>query len=118
MNTTNCLELIEIYDSPHGSVFQCNKTNSYLLKYSGIVTAFKPSDFLNFIKQVNCVNIEELIYARSGGDTVLIMPPYCDRCFLLSLTDLLNLKDLLNSAKFNLQLCSMLNSRLQPMFCN
>lgn len=117
MRENNCLELVEIFSSASGSVYQCNKTNCYILEYSGIATSFKTANFLDFVKQVKSIDIEKMIFSNSAvTDVAILMPPYCDRCFVLTLQDLLNLKELLYGAKFNLQLNSVLNTCLQPSF--
>jgi hypothetical protein len=115
MKDTHCISIVEIYRTNYGSVSQCNKTNSYLLEYGGLVSSFKTSDFLDFIKRVNSIDLAEIILSSSSvTDVTVLMPPYCERCFVLTLSDILNLKELLLTAKFTLHLNSVICECLQP----
>jgi hypothetical protein len=115
MNQSDCLNIVEVYRTKSGSVAQCNKTNSYILQYAGTTTSFKATNFIDFIKRVNTINLEEMILSSSPvTDVTVLMPPYVDRCFVLTLTDVLNLKDLLSGAKFALHLNSVLANCLRP----
>ena len=115
MAQNDCINIVEIYKTEAGSVSQCNKTNTYILEYSGVATSFKASDFVDFTKRVNAIDIESMIFSSSPvNDVVVLMPPYSDRCFVLTLSDTLNLKHLLAGAKFGLHLNSVLWECLQP----
>ncbi|MBC7913663.1 MAG: hypothetical protein H7Y07_06025 [Pyrinomonadaceae bacterium] len=109
----NCVELTEIFGTEHGSVYQCNKTNCYILEYSGKTCSFKPANFLDFVKQLLNIDLESLIFSKSAvTDVLVLMPPYCNRSFVLTLTDILQLRELVCGAKFNLYLYSTLNTCL------
>jgi len=115
MEQTNCINIVEVFGTECGTVSQCNKTNSYLLEYAGRTTSFKAIDFFDFIKRINTINLEEMIFSSSAiSDVTVIMPPYTDRCFVLTLTDILNLKSLLCGAKFALHLNGVLWECLRP----
>lgn len=110
-----CVNIIEVYRTGYGSVSQCNKTNSYILEFAGYTSTFKASNFLDFTKRVNKLDVEELIFSSSSiTDVIVLMPPYSERCFALTLTDILNLRDLLSGAKFALHLNSVLCECLRP----
>ena len=105
---TNC-QLIEIYKTEHGTVYQCNSKNAFCLEFGNNRSFFKISDFLNFIKKINKIDVAEMAKNTARhADIAIIMPHYTDRCFVLTITDVLNLKDILNGAKFMLQLNSIL----------
>lgn len=119
MKQTDCVNIVEVFKTECGSVSQCNKTNAYLLNYAGAVTSFRARDFIDFIKRVNNVDVEEMIFSTcSVTDVTILMPPYCDRSFVLTLTEILNLRALLSGAKFTLQLHSVLCERLRPQLYN
>lgn len=115
MKQNNCVEIIEVFRTECGSVSQCNKTNTYILEYAGVTSSFKAINFLDFIKRVNKIDLEEMIFSSSSlTDITVLMPPYSERCFVLTLTDVLNLKNLLSGAKFTLHLHSVLCECLRP----
>jgi hypothetical protein len=115
MNQAACIDIIEVFKTESGTVSQCNKTNIYILEYLGVSTSFKASDFIDFTKRVNQINLEEMIFSSLAvTDVTVLMPPYCNRCFVLSLTDVLNLRELLSGAKFALHLNSVIWQCLRP----
>lgn len=115
MEQVNCINIVEVFRTECGTVSQCNKTSSYILEFSRQTTSFKAVDFFDFIKRVNSIKLEDIILSSSSfSDVELIMPPYTDRCFVLTLTDIINLRTLLCGAKFNLHLNSVLWECLRP----
>ncbi len=113
-----CNQLNELFRSEHGAVYQCSKNNCYWLEFNGETSSFKVSDFLRFKQDVDAINVAELLInsARSADFTIL-MPHRCNRCFLLSAMDILNLRELLSGAKFMIELNSFLSVCLKTRPC-
>ena len=106
-------ELIEIFRTQNGVVYQCNKKNQICLEYSGISSFFKIAHFLDLTKKVNQIDLLKMAHSSSRhSDIVILMPHYTERCFVLTLTDTLNFRELLNGAKFMLQLNSVVSQCL------
>ncbi|WP_207426316.1 hypothetical protein [Pedobacter sp. SYSU D00535] len=104
----NC-QLVEVFKTEQGIVYQCNRQNMFCLEFSGVSSFFKITDFLDFIKKVNKIDIEAMASSTSpGSDIAILMPHYTERCFVLTMTDVLKLRELLSGAKFMLQLNSMI----------
>lgn len=115
MKENNCVNIVEVFRTKSGSVSQCNKTNSYILEFGGSTCSFKASDFVDFSKRIYSLDLAEMILSSSSvTDVAIVMPPYSERCFVLTLTDILNLKELLSGAKFNLHLNSVIWECLRP----
>lgn len=105
--------LIEVFRTNRGAVYQSNRTNKYFLEFLNYSSFFKPGDFLHFKQQVECINLEKMLQCQSrSGDIALLMPHYSDCCFILSIPDIVDLKELLTGAKFMLQLNSMVHECL------
>lgn len=105
---TNC-QLIDVFKTQHGAVYQCNLKNAFCLEFGNSRSFFKIGDFLNFIKRVNAIDVAAMFENTSRqADVAIVMAPYTERCFVLTITDVLNLREILNGAKFTLQLNSML----------
>ncbi|MGV3639585.1 MAG: DUF6686 family protein [Adhaeribacter sp.] len=108
--------LVEIFQTAQGSVYQCNRRNRFLVEFAGGISAFNVHDFLAFKSYVDTIDLEEM--ARNTcriADVVVLMPPRTERCFVLMLTDVLHLRELLEGAKFMLKLNSMVQECLQGM---
>ncbi|WP_207421287.1 DUF6686 family protein [Desertivirga brevis] len=109
MQISSAQNLIEIFKTSNGGVYQCNSKNAFYLEFGNSRTFFKIGDFLNFSKKINKIDVAEMAKNTSRhADTVIIMPHYTERCFVLTITDVIALKDILNGAKFMLQLNSIL----------
>lgn len=109
MQTKTAQHLIEIFKTQNGAVYQCNSKNAFCLEFGNSRSFFKISDFLSFTKKVNAIDIEEMAKNTSRhADTAILMPHYTERCFVLTITDVIALRDILNGAKFMLQLNSIL----------
>lgn len=108
--------LVEIFQTAHGTVYQCNRRNRFLVEFAGGTSSFNVHDFLAFKSYVDTIDLEEM--ARNTcriADVVVLMPPRSERCFVLMLPDVLHLRELLEGAKFMLKLNSMVQECLQGM---
>lgn len=106
--------LIEIYRTPFGAVHQSNRDHHYVLEFGGTSSAFKVRDFFLFKQRVEQINLDEMIQNPSrGADICLLMPFYTDRCFVLTVNDVLNLLEILSGASFMINLNSMVQETLQ-----
>ncbi|MBL1408381.1 MULTISPECIES: DUF6686 family protein [Sphingobacterium] len=104
----------EVFTTSQGAVYQCSRKNCYWLEFQGNTTAFKVSDFFVFKRSVDQIDIEAMLNNSSRSfDFELIMPFRTERCFLLSVEDVLNLRDLLAGAKFMLELNGQIRSILR-----
>ena len=106
----------EIYRTQAGVVYQCNRFNCFWLEFAGGISAFKIHDLLELKKRVEQINLEEMARNTSrGADVVIISLFRSERCFVLTLTDVLNLRELLQGAKVMLDLNSILHDCLHGM---
>jgi len=97
----------EVYKTTHGAVYQCSRKNCYWLEFQQTTTAFKISDFFLFKKRIDAMDIARMLADTSrAADFEMIMPHRTERCFILSIQDILNLKDILAGAKFMIELNS------------
>ena len=105
-----CSQVNEVFISEHGAVYQCSKKNCYWLEFKGERSSFKVTDFLRFKEEVDGIDIDSLLTNPSrSADFTILMPYRCNRCFLLTALDILNLRDLLAGARFMIELNSLLS---------
>lgn len=104
---------IEIFRTSLGTVYQCNRKNVYVLEFQGYRTALSVSNLLDFTKKITAIDLDEMVKCTSPkSDIALIMPHYTERCFVLTLTEVIALRELLCGAKAMIQLNSMVNECL------
>jgi len=83
------------------------------LEYAGDTTAFRVSDFFNFKKRIDAIDISAMIIDSSRtADFTIVMPFRTPRCFVLDVNDVLNLRELLDGAKFMIELNSVVSACL------
>ena len=105
-----CKHLNELFKTQYGSVYQCGKNNCYWLEFKGESSSFKVSDFLRFKKNVDSIDLDTLLIDPSrSADYTILMPYRCNRCFLLTAVDIVNLRELLAGARFMIELNSLLS---------
>lgn len=103
----------EVFATEHGAVYQCSNQNCYWLQFDGDHTPFKVNDFLAFKRKVDQVDISAMIIDSSRtADFTILMPFRTEKCFVLDINNLLLLREILDGAKFMLELNSVVNACL------
>ncbi|MBE8715184.1 DUF6686 family protein [Sphingobacterium hungaricum] len=103
----------EVFETEHGGVYQCSRKNCYWLEFKETTTSFKVNDFLLFKKRIDQIDIENML-SNSGRtfDFEIIMPFRSERCFVLNVHEILQLKEVLAGAKFMIELNSQVKQCL------
>ncbi len=108
---------IELYKTQHGAVYQSDKDRCFWVEFKGELTSYKVPCLYKFKKSVDQIDLNLM---ASNPDAVydyeIIAPCHCDRCYVLTLTEIAELKDLLAGTKVMLELNSILNERLYSSF--
>lgn len=103
----------EIYRTPHGCVYQCDQKRCFCVEFAGFMTEFKLPCFFALKKLVDTVDLEAMVLSpAAASDVEIISPCGSERCYVLTLQELIEFKDLLAGAHVMLQLNSILHERL------
>lgn len=104
----------EVFKTEKGAVYQCSRKNCYWLEFQASTTAFGISDFFSFKKRIESIDIAIMLSdASRKSDFELVMPYRTDRCFMLSVKDIIDLRELLTGAKFMIELNSEIKKILR-----
>lgn len=104
----------EVFKTSEGAVYQCSRKNCYWLEFQNTTTSFSVSDFFKFKKRIDSVDIEKMICDSSrSADVEIVMPFRTERCFVLTVSDILNLREILDGAKFVIELNGQIKSILR-----
>lgn len=107
-------DLKEIYSTSFGTVYQSNRFNQYVLDFDGRLSIFKAADFFYFKKEVEEIDLEEMLQSTSRtSDVAILMPHYTNTCFILTPGKVARMKEILQGASFIIKLNSMLHECLQ-----
>lgn len=97
----------EVFKTTYGALYQCSRKNCYWLEFQQTTTAFKVSDFFLFKKRIDSLDVDRMLADTSrAADFEIIMPFRTERCFILSVQDILRLREILSGAKFMIELNS------------
>jgi|SRR5690349_18272822 len=103
----------EIYRTPNGCVYQCDKRRCFGIDFGGYMTEFKLPCFFALKKLVDSIDLDAMATNPSkSSDIEIISPCGSERCYVLTLSELLEFKELLSGARVMLQLNSILHERL------
>ncbi|GHA76476.1 hypothetical protein [Pontibacter akesuensis] len=107
------IQTAEIYTSETGAVYQCDRSNRLILSFAGHATVLKVEAFLRLKRVVDSIDLQAMANSPARcSDYEIVSVCGCDRCFVLTLTELIALKELLASARFMMELNSMLHQCL------
>ncbi|MGV3539757.1 MAG: hypothetical protein ACO1OQ_08100 [Rufibacter sp.] len=107
--------LHELFSTAYGAVYQCNRYNCYFVEFAGGVSPFKVAEFKALKRQVDAIDVSKMAQDTSrASDVYVLMPARSERCFVLTLTDVVRFKELLAGAKAMINLNSLLHECLAP----
>ena len=99
----------EIFRTDKGIVYQCDASNRLVLEFWDTHTQLSARDFVQFSRMVETVDVKQMaLSTASSHDVEILMPPRSERCYVLTLCEIIHLRELLNGAKLMLELNSML----------
>jgi Mrp family chromosome partitioning ATPase len=107
----------ELFSNAHGAVYQCDVSNKIYVSFAGNVTAFKVNNFIKFKQMVDSVNIHTMIFNLSDEyDYEVVDTPHAANKYVLTLCELIHLRELLAGARFALYVNTTLHTLLtQPV---
>lgn len=103
----------EIFRTEHGVVYQCDCKGSFAVDFGGYVTEYKIPCFFALKKLLDGIDVEAMaLNPENYADIEIISPCGSERCYVLTLTELIEFQELLAGARVMLQLNSILHERL------
>jgi hypothetical protein len=109
-------ELKKVYSTQSGCVYQCNKDYCFWIDFAGQLTPFKVPCFFALKKLVENINLHEMaVNPGKSFDFEIINPCGSERCYVLSLAQIVEFKELLSGARVMLELNSILCERLKTI---
>lgn len=108
--------LKSIYSTLNGCVYQDNKHNVLVLEWYGRRSLLKLPCFFSLKRLTDAIDIEHLLSdATRSRDIEILTPCGCDRCFVLTIPEILEFRDLLCGTRAMMELNSILHERLQRL---
>lgn len=102
----------ELFRTTSGAMYQCDTSNRLILEFWDTHTFFSAQDFILFRRMVETVDLRQMALSTADADDVEILtPPHAERCFVLTLCEVVHLRELLNGTRVMLDLNSLLRER-------
>lgn len=99
----------EVFATAAGTVYQCNKRNRLVIDFAGSQTVLKVDAFLRLKKAVDSIDLGNMAANTARcSDYELLTVCGCEKLYVLTLPEIYSFKELLDGAKFSLELNSML----------
>jgi len=111
--TTELTLWTDVFSTKTGAVYQCDAERCWYVDFAGKVARFDHRNFLKLRKAVYAIDIEEkLLNTTTDPDVEIIFICACDHCYVLSLAQIINLKELLEGTFVMLELNHIIHDRL------
>jgi len=103
----------DVFSTKAGAIYQSDAERCWYVDFAGKVAKFDYRCLLKLKKAVYNVNIEaKLLETSKDPDVEIIFICACDHCYILSLLQIIALKELLEGTFVMLQLNQILQDRL------
>jgi hypothetical protein len=111
--STSASRLNIVFANEGGSIYQSDQEGCWYIDFAGKVARFDYRNILKLKKAVFQIDIEELILnPAKGGDLEIIFICACDHCYVLSILEIIALRDLLEGTFAMLELNHIIQDRL------
>lgn len=103
----------EVFSTGNGAIYQCDQEQCWYIDFGGKLARFDYRNFLKLKKAVNQIDIgQRLLESGQAPDVEIIFICACDHCYVLSLLQVIQLKELLDGTFTMLELNHILYDRL------
>lgn len=110
-NTLAETDLIEVFSTPFGSVYQSDKANCIFLNFSGRKAQYKLACLQRLKRVIDNIDLARMTDVDHPGIEIVFLCGAED-CFVLDIQEIINLKELLNGTFAMFELNSILTDRL------
>jgi hypothetical protein len=111
--TTLTNQWTDVFSTKAGAIYQCDDERCWYVDFAGKVARFDYRCLLKLRKAVYHIDIEQLLLDTTKlPDVEIIFICACDHCYVLTLVQIIALKELLEGTFVMLQLNQILNSCL------
>ncbi len=103
----------QVFSTDGGAVFQSDLENCWYIDFAGKLAKFDYLNLLRLKKSIYKIDIENLLLDSSKSpDLEIIFICACAHCYVLSLLQIIKLKELLQGTFVMLELNQIINDRL------
>ena len=116
--TSPAITFAEVFSTKSGAIYQSDSENCWYIDFAGKLARFDYRNLLKLKKAVYQIDIENLLLNSSkSADLEIIFICACDHCYVLSLMEIIKMKELLQGTFSMLELNHIIYDRLYRIVC-
>ncbi|MEO6498930.1 MAG: hypothetical protein ABIN95_07955 [Mucilaginibacter sp.] len=112
---TYTTEFTEVFTTKTGAIYQCDSENCWYIDFAGKLARFDYRCLLKLNKAINTIDIEKRLLDSTSPDMEIIFICACDDTYVLTLTQIIAFKELLQGTFVMLDLNNIICNRLYRM---
>ena len=107
----------EVFGTNNGTIFQCDAERCWYVDFAGKMARFDYRNLLKLRNAVYNVDIENILLdSTKSPDVEIIFICACDHCYVLTLLQIIALKEILEGTFVMLELNNILHDRLNRTY--
>ena len=100
-----------LFETSNATLHQCDDSEMYILNFKGDAFLFRACELITFKRKIRNYDIVSMLSSQAP-DVELLYMPHCDRIFIFTVEDLLELRELFAGAFTMLELNSLIHREL------
>jgi hypothetical protein len=109
--------MTEVFGTNNGTIFQCDTERCWYVDFAGKMARFDYRNLLKLRKAVYNVDIEGILLdGTKSPDVEIIFICACDHCYVLTLLQIIALKEILEGTFVMLELNNIIHDRLRRIY--
>ncbi|MEQ9216625.1 MAG: hypothetical protein RLO17_01195 [Cyclobacteriaceae bacterium] len=100
-----------LFQTSNASVSQCDAQGKYILTFAEDQIVFRACELISFRRKIQKIDITQLL-ASDTPDVEIISMPHCDRLFVFTIQEILELRDLFAGTFAMLELNSLIHKEI------
>jgi hypothetical protein len=109
--------MTEVFGTNNGTIFQCDAERCWYVDFAGKMARFDYRNLLKLRNAVYNVDIENILLdSTKSPDVEIIFICACDHCYVLTLLQIIALKEILEGTFVMLELNNILHDRLNRTY--
>lgn len=109
---TQINQYTEVFGTAQGAIYQCDTENCWYIDFAGKLARFDYRNLLKLKKAINSIDIEKRLMDAQSPDMEIIFICACDDTYVLTLTQIIEFKELLQGTFVMLDLNNIIYNRL------
>lgn len=100
-----------LFETSQTALHQCDETDRYVLHFQGSEVTFRPCELISFKRRIQLIDLAQML-SSDTPDIEIVHMPHCDRLFVLTIGEVLELRELFAGAFAMIELNSLIHKEI------